>query len=586
MTLSALLHAGTSRRAAIVVAALAVVLASRVPSVSADSALVWSPPTLVDAYALDYAVDALSCPSTSLCVVVDQEGNILASSDPTVATPTWTHSVTSRAGEPLPVLSVDCLSNTLCYAGEFGGVLVSRNAGAATPIWTPLEISGSNYLQQVSCPTSSLCVAVEQDDGLALASTEPTSAAAWMSAGIDASDDLTGLSCASEKLCIAFDNAGNLLTSTDPAALDPTWKSIKPLEGGVVTGMSCISEFLCIGAADKEGSGYILRSGNPGAGGPAWIPADVDPQQGDDNGLTAISCVPTYFCAAVDKEGNVLTSSDPGSAEPTWNTANVDGTNYMDDVSCASESFCVALDDHGQIVVGKVTHALAVSLLGTGTGSVEGQGISCHSSCSAAYIAGESVTLTAVPDAGSEFTGWGGACSGTGSCAVNLNSEQSVTANFASVPPVLTEPKMTGTSLPTEVGPEKAVDASPLAVVSAFSPLFATRADLSGRSLGLLVGIPLIKDIATGAMAGVRCYAACSYDLKIVRRIRRHASDTIKLERPLVLRRETRIEITVSQPDRVGRFADYGFKRTPHGLVGYLIGHGCIDAAGAHQACS
>jgi hypothetical protein len=41
------------------------------------------------------------------------------------------------------------------------------------------------------------------------------------------------------------------------------------------------------------------------------------------------------------------------------------------------------------------------------------------------------VTLTAVVDSGSIFTGWsGGGCSGTGTCVVSLNADTSVTASF------------------------------------------------------------------------------------------------------------------------------------------------------------
>jgi uncharacterized protein (TIGR03437 family) len=46
------------------------------------------------------------------------------------------------------------------------------------------------------------------------------------------------------------------------------------------------------------------------------------------------------------------------------------------------------------------------------------------------YSAGTVVTLTATPNAGSTFAGWSGACSGTGSCTVTMNSNQAVTATF------------------------------------------------------------------------------------------------------------------------------------------------------------
>ena len=53
--------------------------------------------------------------------------------------------------------------------------------------------------------------------------------------------------------------------------------------------------------------------------------------------------------------------------------------------------------------------------------------------CPASYNSGTSVTLTAAPNTGSTFTGWSGACTGTGAtCTVAMSVARSVTASFAS----------------------------------------------------------------------------------------------------------------------------------------------------------
>jgi Divergent InlB B-repeat domain len=81
--------------------------------------------------------------------------------------------------------------------------------------------------------------------------------------------------------------------------------------------------------------------------------------------------------------------------------------------------------------------ALSVTKNGTGSGSVSSNpaGIVCGATCSANFTSGANVALTATPASGSSFTGWGGACSGTGACSVTMSANQSVTATFNTTPP-------------------------------------------------------------------------------------------------------------------------------------------------------
>ena len=76
---------------------------------------------------------------------------------------------------------------------------------------------------------------------------------------------------------------------------------------------------------------------------------------------------------------------------------------------------------------------LSVSRAGSGSGTVSGGSgaIACGSTCSASFDDASSVTLTATAAAGSTFTGWSGACSGTGSCIVSMLGDRAVTATFA-----------------------------------------------------------------------------------------------------------------------------------------------------------
>ncbi len=81
-------------------------------------------------------------------------------------------------------------------------------------------------------------------------------------------------------------------------------------------------------------------------------------------------------------------------------------------------------------------YTLSLAKAGLGTGQVVSVpvAIDCGSSCSSAsaqFLFGTSVVLTATASPGNTFTGWGGACTGTGNtCSVTLSAATSVTASF------------------------------------------------------------------------------------------------------------------------------------------------------------
>lgn len=85
------------------------------------------------------------------------------------------------------------------------------------------------------------------------------------------------------------------------------------------------------------------------------------------------------------------------------------------------------------LIVKSPAATLSVFKGGTGSGTVTSSpaGISCGGECAAEFEAGKVVTLAPVAAAGSEFTGWSGACSGTGACQVTMSEARSVTAGFA-----------------------------------------------------------------------------------------------------------------------------------------------------------
>ncbi len=152
------------------------------------------------------------------------------------------------------------------------------------------------------------------------------------------------------------------------------------------------------------GEGVIIHHVRPGTSVPAQV---VDPDgNGDPNDAGAIWIPGETF-------------SDGSGISVTVNAATATGWNVT-------------------VVMPGTNQVLTVTGAGTGNGTIASSpsGISCTSTagstsgaCSAGFIDGTSVTLTATPIGGT-FTGWSGACSGTGNCVVAMTQARAVTASF------------------------------------------------------------------------------------------------------------------------------------------------------------
>ncbi|MDQ3783164.1 MAG: hypothetical protein M3349_09570 [Actinomycetota bacterium] len=123
--------------------------------------------------------------------------------------------------------------------------------------------------------------------------------------------------------------------------------------------------------------------------------------------------------------------------------------------ACTGTGSCVVTMDAAKSVTatfntsGGSTFTMTVTKAGTGSGTVTSSpaGIKCGADCTEPYTSGTSVTLTAKAARGSTFTGWSGACTGTGSCVVSMTATHTVTATFTAS--TATEGGLTGSPLAT-----------------------------------------------------------------------------------------------------------------------------------------
>jgi hypothetical protein len=398
---------------------------------TADLPFLWSTPDLIGhSGASNYGV---SCTSTSLCVAVESLGDVLTSTNLTAEPPTWTVTHVDGANT---INGVSCVSTSLCVAVDHAGnVLTSTDPTDEHPVWTVKNVDPAGSINGVSCVSTSLCVAVDHA-GNVLTSTTPTEPSSiWTIANVDKNphtqsgdNTIYSVSCPSVSLCVAVDSAGNVVSSTNPNAASPIW-TVRSVEGNVIYGVSCASVSLCVAV---DAGGNVVDSTDPNAESPTWnVTYHVDIHQ-----LYGVSCVSSSTCIAVDSAGNIVSSTAATSGAPAWSIANVDGAEQLYGVSCASLSLCVAVDSAGNGLVGRPApaHTLSVSLAGSGSGVVIGPEINCPHTCSSSYANGTSVSLTATPASGSVFAGWNGACSGVGVCNLILGSDETVSATFVAAP--------------------------------------------------------------------------------------------------------------------------------------------------------
>jgi hypothetical protein len=317
----------------------------------AASPLRWSSPSRGPSGSLD----AVACPSASLCVVLDEfHGNVFTSTDPRAgASSRWSHKRIDRRG----LLAVACASTSLCVAADTGGYLLTSTdprAGAGAR-WTSkyVDRSKSSKLSlgvSISCPSVSLCVAAD-NRGNVFTSTDPR---AGVGARWSRRTRVGGaISCPSTSVCLAF--GSRAFVSTDPAdGANATWTAEGGLAGNFgANDVSCPSVSFCAMAGedtDQLGNtiGVVDTSTDPGAGGSAtWTSHTLS-----SSGLieTAVSCGSISLCVALDNYAtpHVFTSVDPAAGPSAVWTKNRGVSGYG--VSCATSTLCVVAGFDGVFI--------------------------------------------------------------------------------------------------------------------------------------------------------------------------------------------------------------------------------------------
>ena len=150
--------------------------------------------------------------------------------------------------------------------------------------------------------------------------------------------------------------------------------------------------------------------------------AVVAPGAGAAGGSVTVSDGTSSCVGSLPATNCLLTSATSGTKSLT---ATYSGdSNFIGSVSSVATHTVVTVAEQS---------ALSVVRAGSGSGTVTSGDllINCGATCANTYANGSAVMLTAAPNAGSIFTGWLGACTGTAACTLTIASARTVSATFA-----------------------------------------------------------------------------------------------------------------------------------------------------------
>ncbi|MEY3697217.1 MAG: hypothetical protein RJA41_867, partial [Actinomycetota bacterium] len=139
-----------------------------------------------------------------------------------------------------------------------------------------------------------------------------------------------------------------------------------------------------------------------------------------------VDCTSTCTKAIRTNEVVVLTATPAtGSTFTGWSGSGCSGTGTCTVTMSSSKSVTATFSVASQLV----------NIVIDGSGSVvdSGNAINCSDDCSSNIDYGQVITLTPNPQAGWEFTGWTGDCTGVENCSLTITGDVNVTATFARI---------------------------------------------------------------------------------------------------------------------------------------------------------
>ena len=187
--------------------------------------------------------------------------------------------------------------------------------------------------------------------GALLSSAQASESSGWHAIATGVSSPIVGVSCPATSLCVAVDRAGGVFVSLDRREL----VDLRP--GNLDNGTAQVATVGCAAnAVLRRGHdcGHRLRDLAARCAPASWAPNHIDGRP-----LLGVTCTAGHDCAVTDSSGRVFTSATPAGKSGRWLA--VHGiTAPVTAVSCAADGFCAAVTRDGRDTRGLRVAALCV----------------------------------------------------------------------------------------------------------------------------------------------------------------------------------------------------------------------------------
>lgn len=306
-----------------------------------DSDPVWSESATTDSGATP---EGVSCATGGTCMAVDNQGNVLISTDPGASTP-WT---VYPLVDDNPFRAASCPSDDECVLTDLnGGSVIASDVSSSSPEFTAVPVGDSSgAVSPLSCPSTTWCVGAQAGTvwyGQVNPSTP--SQTAWSSAQVYGTNELLSLACSpTGGVCAAADSKGRVVVSGDGGT---SWSAPATLTGATTSagGLSCTADGMCVLLSSREA--YVATGVGAGGGSPSWSSGTTLGET--RNSINGLSCPSQQLCVAVDTAGNAVVSTDPASASSSWTILRTGAGVALKSISCPSATLCVAGDINGNV---------------------------------------------------------------------------------------------------------------------------------------------------------------------------------------------------------------------------------------------